>query len=319
MSKGLIGWAVALVAAAALPFVLTNNYYLHLMIMIAINSMLALGLNLILGFVGDKSLGHASFFGIGAYAGALIAFATNGNVIYTTIGAAVIAGVASIAIGYPVLKLRGPYFAIVTLGFCLIMQLVASNWVELTGGPMGLPGIPSAQLLAGGTTIFEAVDEQDYWYITFAGAALLYLLSRSIERTSLGRVLTALKENYNLSEAVGINPFHIKMAAFVIGAAFAGIAGSLYAHYTGFISPKVFDTLLNVNIVTMVIIGGEATSSGPVLGAMVVTLLPEVLRFAEGFRLLIFGVILLAVIMFAPKGLLGLVATLRSKTRKEAA
>lgn len=319
MSKGLIGWVVAMIAAAALPFILSNNYHLHLMIMIAINSMLALGLNLILGFVGDKSLGHASFFGIGAYAGALIAFATDGNVLFTTLGAALIAGAASVVIGYPVLKLRGPYFAIVTLGFCLIMQLVASNWVELTGGPMGLPGIPSIKLMAGGTTILEGVTEQDYWYITFAGAALLYLLSRSIERTSLGRVLTALKENYNLSEAVGINPFHIKMAAFVIGAAFAGIAGSFYAHYTGFISPKVFDTLLNVNIVTMVIIGGEATSTGPVIGAMVVTLLPEVLRFAEGFRLLIFGLILLAVITFAPKGLLGLATLLRIKIRKETA
>ena len=319
MSKGLLGWAAALIVAAVLPFVMTNNYHLHLLIMIAINSMLALGLNLILGFVGDKSLGHASFFGIGAYAGALIAFATNGNVLLTTIGSAAVAGLISIAIGYPVLKLRGPYFAIVTLGFCLIMQLVASNWVELTGGPMGLPGIPSAKLLVGGTTIFESVTEQDYWYLAFSGAAILFLLSRSIERTSLGRVLTALKENYNLSEAVGINPFHIKMAAFVIGAAFAGVAGALYSHYTGFISPKVFDTLLNVNIVTMVIIGGEATSSGPVIGAMLVTLLPEMLRFAEGFRLLIFGFILLAVIMFAPKGLVGFVNVLRIKGRKGAA
>lgn len=305
-----------LVLVALLPAVFRNNYQQHLLVMIAINSILALGLNLILGFVGDKSLGHASFFGIGAYIGALIAFRTGGDLILSLIGAVAGAAVMSVLIGYPVLRLRGPYFAIVTLGFSLILQLIASNWISVTGGPMGLPGVPGASLKLGGIVLFKFKTVFDYWWLTFAVALLFFLISWSIERTALGRILTAIRENYNLSEAAGINPFRYKMVAFVLGAGFAGLAGGIYSQYTGYISPKVFDTLLNVNLVTMVIVGGEATTIGPIIGSAIVTLLPELLRFVEGLRMLIFGSILLAVILFAPHGVMGLVKSIIRKTRK---
>lgn len=297
-----LGIALVLALLMLLPMAISSHFYLHMLVMAAINCVLALSLNLILGLAGEKSLGHAAFFGLGAYAAAIVGLRFT-SAAWATLGASgLAAGLGGLAIGYPSLRLRGPYFAIVTLGFVLILQLLATNQVQLTGGPMGLPGVPPATIGS-----WRFYTERHYLYAALGLAVVTTWLSWAITRSRLGRALVAIRENPDLAESVGISGFHAKLVAFVIGAVLAGLSGGVYAHYMAFVSPKVFDTFLNVMIVSMVIIGGEGTTVGPILGALIVTALPEVLRFSEAYRMLFFGCVLLAAIMFAPAGLMGLV------------
>jgi branched-chain amino acid transport system permease protein len=268
--------------------------------MAGIFAILALSLNLLLGYTGQLSLGHAAFFGIGAYTSALLTLKLDWSFWLALPSAAAAAGLAGWAIGRLALKLRGAYFVLVTISFAGVISLVSINWMELTNGPLGLPGVPAPEL---GAWSFRT--KRAYYYLVLGAAALSYLVCHRIVRSRIGRALIALRENEPLAESVGIDGTRYLVLAAVVSAALAGVAGSLYAHYTRFVSPEVFLFTYTVTMVIMVIAGGQGTLIGPVIGALLFTALPEALREAMAWQwqMLAYGLLLIALVFFLPRGI----------------
>src|SRR5437660_8333056 len=293
--------AVLALLVLTLPLWLANPYFLHVVIMAGIFTILALSLNLLLGYTGQLSLGHAAFFGIGAYTSALVSLPPLAWSFWLALPAAALAsGLAGWAIGRLALKLRGAYFVLVTISFAGVISLVSVNWMDLTNGPLGLPGVPPPAL--GPWTLRTKTA---YWYLVLAAAALCYLVCRRLVTSRIGRALVALRENEPLAESVGIDGTRYLVLAAVVSAAMAGVAGSLYAHYTRFVSPEVFLFSYTVTMVIMVIAGGQGTLAGPVVGALLFTALPEALREAVAWQwqMLAYGVVLVLFVFFLPRGL----------------
>jgi len=292
--------ALAAVALLTLPLWMANAYHLHVTIMAGIFTILALSLNLLLGYTGQLSLGHAAFFGIGAYTSALLALKLEWSFWLALPSAAVAAGLAGWAIGRLALKLRGAYFVLVTISFAGVISLVSINWMELTNGPLGLPGVPPPELGP-----WSLRTKTAYYYLVLAAAALAYLVCHRLVYSRIGRALVALRENEPLAESVGIDGTRYLVLAAVVSAALAGVAGSLYAHYTRFVSPEVFLFTYTVTMVIMVIAGGKGTLVGPVIGALLFTALPEALREAMAWQwqMLAYGVVLVVLVFFLPRGI----------------
>jgi branched-chain amino acid transport system permease protein len=298
-----IGRALVVASAAALvtaPAWLASPYHLHVLIMAGVFAILALSLNLLLGYTGQLSLGHAAFFGIGAYTSALLALKLEWSFWLALPSAAVAAGLAGWAIGRLALKLRGAYFVLVTISFAGVISLVSINWMELTNGPLGLPGVPPPELGP-----WSLRTKTAYYYLVLAAAALAYLVCHRLVYSRIGRALVALRENEPLAESVGIDGTRYLVLAAVVSAALAGVAGSLYAHYTRFVSPEVFLFTYTVTMVIMVIAGGKGTLVGPVIGALLFTALPEALREAMAWQwqMLAYGVVLVVLVFFLPRGI----------------
>ncbi len=282
------------------PFWLPNPYHLHILIMAGIFSILALSLNLLLGYTGLLSLGHAAFFGIGAYTSALLALKAEWPFVAGFGAAVVLAGASGYAIGRLALKLRGAYFVLVTISFAGVASLVSVNWMELTNGPLGLPGIPAAEVAG-----FVFRTKRAVYYLVLAVAGLAYLVCRRLVRSRIGRAFVALRENEALAAAVGVDgTLHLGLAT-VVSAGMAGGAGSLYAHYTRFVSPEVFLFSYTVTMVIMVVAGGKGTLAGPIVGAVIFTILPEALREMTSWQwqMLLYGVLLILTLLFLPRGI----------------
>ncbi len=286
--------------AAAVPLWLADPYVLHVLIMAGIFAVLAHSLNLLLGYTGLLSLGHAAFFGIGAYTSALLALRLNVSFWVGLPAAAAAAGLAGWAIGRLALRLRGAYFVLVTISFAGVVALVSVNWMELTNGPLGLPGVPAPEL---GPVSLRT--KAAYYELVLAAVALTQLVCTRLVHSRIGRALVALRENEPLAESVGVAPTHYLVLATVVSAALAGLAGSLYAHYTRFVSPEVFLFTYTVTMVIMVVAGGKGTLSGPLVGAGLFTALPEGLRAAASWQwqMLAYGVILVLLVFFLPRGI----------------
>jgi branched-chain amino acid transport system permease protein len=299
--------ALALLALTA-PFWIVSPYWLHILIMAGIFAVLALSLNLLLGYTGQLSLGHTAFFGIGAYAAALLTLKLERTAWEGMALAAVVAGVSGWGIGRLALKLRGAYFVLVTISFAGVISLVSVNWMELTNGPLGLPGIPAPEL---GPWSFRT--KRAYYYVVLAAVAFSYLVCRRLVDSRIGRALLALRENEALAESVGIDVTRYLVLAAVISAAIAGLAGGLYAHYTRFVSPEVFLFTYTVTMVIMVVAGGKGTLAGPIVGALLFTALPEALREATSWQwqMLAYGVILVLLVFFLPRGIVPTLSRLR--------
>jgi branched-chain amino acid transport system permease protein len=309
--------ALGAVAAVTAPWWVVNPYHLHVLIMAGVFTILALSLNLLLGYTGQLSLGHAAFFGIGAYTSALLSLPPLGWSFWVALpAAAVAAGLAGWGIGRLALKLRGAYFVLVTISFAGVISLVSINWMELTNGPLGLPGVPPPSL--GPWTVRT---KSAYWYLVLAAAALAYFVCHRLVRSRIGRAFVALRENEPLAESVGIDGTRYLVLAAVISAGMAGVGGSLYAHYTRFVSPEVFLFSYTVTMVIMVIAGGQGTLAGPVVGALLFTALPEALREAVAWQwqMLAYGVILILCIFFLPRGIVPAIADVRSRAASGAA
>jgi len=292
--------ALTAVALLTLPLWLASAYHLHVVIMAGIFTILALSLNLLLGYAGQLSLGHAAFFGIGAYTSALLALRLEWPFWLGLPGAAAVAGLAGWAIGRLALRVRGAYFVLVTISFAGVISLVSVNWMELTNGPLGLPGVP-APALAG----LSFRTKFAYYYLVLAAAAGSYLVCHRLVGSRLGRAFLALRENEPLAESVGVDPTRTLVLAAVVSAAMAGVAGGLYAHYTRFVSPEVFLFSYTVTMVIMVVAGGKGTLAGPVVGAVLFTVLPEALREAMAWQwqMLAYGVLLVLLVFFLPRGI----------------
>ena len=306
--------ALGLLLATA-PLWVWNPYYVHILIMAGIFAILALSLNLLLGYTGQLSLGHAAFFGIGAYTSALLTLRLEWPVWAGFLAAVILAGIAGYGIGKVSLRLRGAYFVLVTISFAGVIYLVSVNWMELTNGPLGLPGVPPAELGIPGILELSFRSKPAYYYLVLAVAGLAYFICHRLVHSRIGRAFIALRENEALAESVGVNGTRYLVLAAVVSAAMAGAAGSLYAHYTRFVSPEVFLFTYTVTMVIMVVAGGKGTLAGPVLGAVLFTALPEALRELTSWQwqMLLYGVLLILTIFFLPKGM---VPTLKTWLRE---
>lgn len=295
----LLGWSFAFALLLALPQVLSVKYYLHLSVLALIWVIVAQGQNLIQGFTGYVSIVQAGFMGIGAYSSTLIGLHLQWPLWCTIAIAPVITALFALATGYPSLRVKGHYFAIVTLAFNLIIVIILINYSELTKGEAGISNIPKPW---GG-------NREAFYYLALALAASLTLLVAMIARSRVGEILLAIRQNEDLVAAVGISAWKYKLFAFVVSAMYAGLGGALYAHYQGFINPEVFGVAQSLDAILAVILGGSGTIAGPAIGAFLVVFLPELLRFADSFRLILYGLILVLATIFMPIGIVGIVRT----------
>jgi branched-chain amino acid transport system permease protein len=274
-------------------------YFLHLAILAGIYIILALSLNLIIGYAGQVSLGHAAFYGIGAYISALVALKWHFPFLLAAPSAMLISGGCGLALGLPTLRLKEDYLAIVTLGFGVIVDLVFLN-LEITGGPDGLVGIPPPRLLG------LSFRPQALYLILVSLAVVLVLgVTYRLVRSYHGRALRAIRDHEITAQVMGINTPAYKIMIFTLAAAVAGLAGSLYAHYITFINPESFGLHTSILILCMVVLGGMGSIAGSVLGAVILAVLPEMLRQFQAYQDLIYGGLLVALLIWRPEGLLG--------------
>ena len=280
-----------------------SDYTLHVAVLSLIYLFPALGLNLVYGYAGLLSLAEGAFFGIGAYASALVALRLQWPFWVALLAAGLACVVLAVPMAIPALRLRSYSFVMVTLGFLVIAETVAKNWVGLTRGDMGLIDIPRpVRSLAG------------FYYLALALAVLAAVAFLAITRAPAGRALIALRDDETLAAAYGLDTWRFKLAAFVLGAAFAGVGGSLYAHYTGVLDPLVFDMFHTLTLVTIVFGGGAGTFGGVVFGTALFLFVPEALRMAPQWRMVIYGGLLVAFVLWLPGGLGPAFARLRSRT-----
>ncbi len=286
-------------AVLALSAVLQNNYHLMVLNIAAMNVLVALGLNLLIGYAGQISLGHAAFFGIGAYISAVLTTTYGFPVWPTILLAMVVTGLAAFVLGIPTLKLEGHYLVMATLGFNVIVYIVMIQLEPVTGGPSGFAGIPRLQ--AGGF-VFDS-DRKMYFLLWFVVIAAL-LLSLNLIHSRTGRAMAALSQNEIAARCAGVDTESFKVKIFVLSAVLASLAGSLYAHYITFISPGTFSFFYSLQVVTMVLVGGMGSLWGSVFGALLLTILPETLHSVKEYNILVYGLILTGVLVFFPHGLL---------------
>jgi branched-chain amino acid transport system permease protein len=277
--------------------------------MALIYSLLAVSLNIVLGYAGQIALGHAAFFGIGAYTAALLTAGGSGFLFWPAfLAAGAVTGLSGLLIGIPTLRLKGHYLALATLGFGEIMKVIFFNWREVTHGMDGISGVPAPSL-----GVISLQYDQSYYYLAAAVLGLVLIACSRLERSKYGRRLAAIRDAELAAGTSGVHVPRLKIIAFVLSAIVAGFAGSLYAHLVTFISPDVFVFDVTAQLLSMVLIGGIGTTGGPVLGAFVLTFLPELLRVSKAYYMLIYGVGLAALIVFLPAGLFGLLAWRRRR------
>ncbi len=299
LGAGLV--AAPWIVGAAVPG--QQRYILHILIFTSLFGALALSYDLVVGQVGSLSLAHPAFFGIGAYAAALLATEARWPFLAGLAAAILLAGLAALLVGFPAFRLAEHSFAIGTLGFATITQLVANNWVGLTRGPLCVTEIPRPAIgLPFGATLRISGLPHYYW-MSLAALGLVALLYRRLTSFRLGRAFNAVRENETLAAAAGISPLKYRLLAFAIGAALAGGVGALYAHYITVLCPGELTIGLTVNLLVMLFLGGVGSLRGVLIGAVLFTALPEILRLAPTWRLVIYGLLLLVIVIRAPEGL----------------
>lgn len=311
MKKKLLIYFIGLLVLLIIPVLFPNDYFLLILVMGGINILLVLSLNIISGFTGQISLGHAAFFGIGAYSSALLSL-KDIPVLLSFILAGIIAGIVGLAVGYPVLRLRGHFFAIAMLGFGQITFLLLNNWIDLTRGPMGLSGIPAPEAIG----LIDFTIKAHYYYLMVFLVLLFIYLSVRMKTTKMGRALLAIRTDEITASAMGVNVTYYKVSAFVWSAVIAGVAGASYAHFIQFLSPETFNLTMSINILLMLLIGGMGSVLGAVLGGLFVTILSEYLREFAEYQMLIYGLLIVVIVAFAPKGLNGIVLKIKQKIHR---
>ena len=292
-----IGLVVIMAILVILPFVLPNKFYVDLATRMAINAIIVLGLNLLIGFAGQISLGHAGFIGIGAYATAVLPTHFNVHPLLAMALGALAASQLAAIVARPIFKLKGHYLAMATLGLGIIINIALRNEASLTGGPDGMP-VPAMGLLGYDIT----TDIQWYWIVALLLSVSVWASLNLID-SPFGRALRALHGSEVAAQVVGVNIVRYKVSIFVISAMFASLMGSVTAHYIGFVTPNIADFFHSIELVTMVVIGGMASVYGSVVGAVLLTALPQALSSLEGWETVAFGAVLMGCMIFMPRGL----------------
>lgn len=283
------------------------DYLIHLLIIAAIYAIVAVALNLSMGYTGLVSIMHAAFFGVGAYTTAILSVSFHWNFFVTLLLGMVVAAVLGYLVSVFASGLAGDYFMLVTVGFSYITEGVYINWMSLTNGPLGIPGVPRPSLFG-----FVFSEPVTMLALSVFVLVLVYLVARSMVRSSLGRVLKAIREDESVVRVFGYETSRFKSFVFSISAALASSAGSLFASYLRFVSPSSFGVLISVFVLAIVVFGGLASLKGSLIGALFLTLFLEGLRFlgfsadfAAQARQLIYGLMLVFFMLYRPKGLIG--------------
>jgi len=283
------------------------EYLLHILVMTGIYVILTLSLNLVVGYTGLAALGHAAFSCVGAYASSLLALNYGVSPWIGLLVGACVAAILGVFIGAPSLRLKGDYLAIATFGLGVIVYSVAKNWMSVTRGPMGLPGIPGFSFFG-----IELSSVWTYLILVAFFVFLTYFIIRRVVKSPFGRILRGIREDEVATLAMGKDVNKHKIMVFVIGAFFAGIAGSLYAHYITFIDPSSFTVMESITILLMVVFGGLGSLGGSFVGAAILVIFPELLRFlgmpssvAAPLRQMIYGLLLIVLMLYRPQGILG--------------
>lgn len=306
-----LGWMALAAALVVAPYLAPGSYFIHVMIVALIFAILASGLDLVMGYCGQFSFGQAAFYGIGAYASALLALRLGWSFWAAFPAAILVTAAFGAVLGIPSLRLAGHFLAITTIAFQVIVNLILTQWHGFTGGTAGLTGIPVPTPVELGGVRVSFDSPTAYYYLCVGVAALALVVALRVTGTRLGREWLAVREDEVLARTMGINTTWIKVLAFTLSAALAGAAGSLIAHYLRNIHPSEFTIWTSAEIVAMVILGGRGTLAGPILGAFALTILPEYLRVAQDYKLILYGVALIVMITFLPDGLLGGLRALR--------
>jgi len=280
------------------PQFFRGGYMMNVLVFVGINTMLAIALNLLLGYAGQISLGHAGFFGLGAYLSGIMTTTFSLNPWVAMPVAALVVGCLAGLIGFPVLKLKGHYLAMATLGLGIIFFIIFNETYEWTGGPSGLSGIPNLQL---GSIVFDT-DVKNYYLIWGVTLAVM-LFALNLANSRVGRALRAVHDSEVAAQVLGVNARLLKVQIFALSAIISSLAGSLYAHTMTFISPTSFGFNFSIELLTMVVIGGLGSIYGSFLGAALLTLLPEFLRGANDYDIIIYGGLLMIMVMYMPGGL----------------
>src|SRR5262249_24632015 len=305
---------VAAVIVAVLPFAFQDSYWRTNLTVCALNIMLAIGLDFILGYAGQLNLGHSAFYGIGAYASTLLIMKLGVPFWIAFVSAMVLSGVAGMALSIFAVRLRGHYLAIASLAFAVIVHQVLLNWISLTQGPLGIYGIkPPPEVALPGLPLISFSDPANMFYLVAGFALLFYLLLDQLVRSPIGETLASVREDEVSASSFGINCAGWKVFAFGIGSALAGAAGAFYASFVGTLVPDAFIITESFTILAMVIVGGVGTLIGPLWGAILLTLLPELLREFGDLRLVLYGAALTLVVLFMPGGMVQAMQIMRTR------
>jgi len=311
-----IGVLLAALAIIALPLIFSDTYWRTNLTICAINVLLALGLDFIIGYAGQLNLGHSAFYGLGAYVSTLLIVKLGIPFWGAFVAGVAFSGLAGMFLSLFAVRLRGHYLAIASLGFAVIIYQILLNWISLTQGPLGIYGIaPPPALVIAGTAVADFRNLAAFFYLVSGFTFIVYLLLNQLVRSPVGETLTAIREDEVSAASLGINGAAWKVFAFGVGAAVAGAAGCFYASFVGTLVPDAFFVTEAFNILAMVIVGGMGTLIGPVFGAILLTLLPEVLRGIGDLRLVVYGAALTFVVLFMPGGLVQAARIVREKLK----
>lgn len=311
-----IGVLLAALAIIALPLIFNDTYWRTNLTICAINVLLALGLDFIIGYAGQLNLGHSAFYGLGAYVSTLLIVKLGIPFWGALVAGVAFSGLAGMFLSLFAVRLRGHYLAIASLGFAVIIYQILLNWISLTQGPLGIYGIaPPPALVIAGTAVADFRNLAAFFYLVSGFTFIVYLLLNQLARSPVGETLTAIREDEVSAASLGINGAAWKVFAFGVGAAVAGAAGCFYASFVGTLVPDAFFVTEAFNILAMVIVGGMGTLIGPVFGAILLTLLPEVLRGIGDLRLVVYGAALTFVVLFMPGGLVQAARIVREKLK----
>jgi branched-chain amino acid transport system permease protein len=299
-----LAYLLAIAVIIVLPLIFNDTYWRTNLTVCAINVLLAIGLDFILGYAGQLNLGHSAFYGLGAYVSTLLIVKLGIPFWAAFVAGIAFAGIAGTFLSLFAVRLRGHYLAIASLGFAVIVHQILLNWISLTQGPLGIYGIaPPPSIAIGGVVVADFRNLAAFFYLVAGFAFLSYILLSQLVRSPIGETLTAIREDEVSAASLGINGAAWKVFAFGVGSAVAGAAGCFYASFVGTLVPDAFFVSEAFNILAMVIVGGMGTLIGPVFGAILLTVLPEVLRSFGDLRLVVYGAALTFVVLFMPGGL----------------
>lgn len=303
--KDYLGLCVLLGVMGVVPLITDQPYQLNLFVMAGIYTIICIGLNLLIGYAGQMSLGHAAFYGIGAYTTAILTTKFGAPAWLGLSLAPIITGALAYLIGKPILRLRGLSLAMASFAFGEIVLILFAEQTQWTGGVMGVRGIPKIAL---GT--FELDTPGRFYYLVWILAVFVLWIALNLVRTRVGRVLRAVRDNEDAASSLGVDTASFKVAIFALSAAFAGLGGALYAHYLSFVSPDSFNFFVNIMVIVIVIVGGMRQVWGVVLGALLMVWLGEFLRQYKELNMVIYGLALILMVAFMPGGLFGVVEQL---------
>jgi len=293
-----LGWAALAIAAALIPFFTSNTYYLYVVISVGLLTIVTAGLNVLVGFTGQTSLGHAGLYAFGAYTAALCVTRAGTSEGVAIAAAVVVTSMVGAAVAAAALRVSGPYLAMVTIAFGLIVEGVLIEWGSLTGGPGGIFNIPKPGL------------RTHYWTVMLTAALALWLTA-NLRRSAWGRACLAVKSSEVAAESLGLSAYYVRIAAFTVSAAFAGAAGALFTFLNGYISPDSFTLQTSILFLLALLFGGLGRIAGPVAGSVALTILPELLTRLLDYRLILYGSLLLLSIYWLPEGVVGAVSRAR--------